>query len=372
MINNISNLNSNYKDFKKDFDITQSQITDIIEKTDVGTWVWNIETGEMKLSERCIEILGYEELKQTNRDFLLSILHYEDLNDTNNILKRHFSGEYPYYRRENRYKHKEGHFVWVVERGYVVEKNEAGEPVLMFGTYADITKRKQIEYALENYINTLNHDLRSPLSIIIGYSSYLLEEDLSLEEIKKFSGIINQTGKKMLKMMESYLSLAKIEKGQEIVNKTEITVTQIVEELKSYFANLEKSDIAEILLKDINGLASSPTLIEKKILIDENLFYSLTDNLIHNAFEASQSPIDKIIINIFEEKKNLCIAVFNTGEIPAEIQKKLFRKFISSKKNGTGIGLYSARLIARAHGGDISYVPEKDGTRFILKIPFLK
>jgi signal transduction histidine kinase len=148
-------------------------------------------------------------------------------------------------------------------------------------------------------------------------------------------------------------------------------VTQIVEEFKTYFLNLGKTDSVEILLKDINGVASNPNLIEKKILIDENLFYSLTSNLIHNAFEASASSIDKIIINIFEDKKNLCIGVFNTGEISKEIQKKLFKKFISSKKNGTGIGLYSARLIARAHGGDISYIPEKGGTRFVLKIPIL-
>jgi len=374
MINNFSNLNysSDYKNFKKDFDITSSQITDIIEKTDVGTWVWDLEKGEMKLSERSLEILGYQDEKTGNltREFLLEILHHEDLEDTKNILKRHFEGEYPYYRRENRYKHKEGHFVWVVERGYVVERDKQGIPLLMFGTYIDITKRKQIEYALENYINTLNHDLRSPLSVILGYSSFLLEEDLSPEEIKKFAGIINLTGKKMLKMMESYLSLAKIERGQPVVDKSPIMIAQIISELKNYFVHLDKQDIIQILLEDLDNMPVSINLIEKNIMIDENLFYSLTHNLIHNALEASPSTQDKIMINIFEDKKYLYLSFLNKGEIPIHIQKKLFKKFISSKKNGNGVGLYSARLIARAHGGDISYLSVKDGTRFLLKIPF--
>jgi len=370
MINNFSNLN--YTDFKKDFDIARLQITDIIEKTDVGTWVWDIETDEMKLSERCLEILGYQEegLEKTTREFLLGTLHQEDLEDTKNILKRHFEGEYPYYRRENRYKHKEGYFVWVVERGYVVERDSKGIPLLMFGTYADITKRKQIEYALENYIDTLNHDLRSPLSVILGYSSFLLEEDLSPEEIKKFAGIINMTGKKMLKMMESYLSLAKIERGQSVVDKTPIMVAQIISELKNYFIYLGKQDIIQIHLEGLDEKPIDINLIEKNILIDENLFYSLTHNLIHNALEASPSIQDKIIINIFEDKKYLYLSFLNKGEIPIEIQKKLFKKFISSKKNGTGVGLYSARLIARAHGGDISYLSVENGTRFLLKVPF--
>jgi len=370
MINNFSNLD--YKDFKKDFDVTRLQITDIIEKTDVGTWVWDMETGEMKLSERSLEILGYKdgEMGEITREFLLGILHHKDKEETSNILKKHFEGEYPYYRRENRYKHKEGHFVWVVERGYVVERDVRGVPRLMFGTYIDITKRKHIEHASENYINTLNHDLRSPLSVILGYSSFLLEEDLSDEEIKKFASIINITGKKMLKMMESYLSLAKIEKGQNVINKTSTTVSKIIEDLKNYFIISGKKDSIDIYLADLTEVPMNPYFVERNILIDENLFYSLTSNLIHNAVDASVSSADKIIINIFEEKKYLCLSFFNKGEVPAEIQKKLFKKFISSKKNGTGVGLYSARLIARAHGGDISYLPVKDGTRFLLKIPF--
>ena len=78
---------------------------------------------------------------------------------------------------------------------------------------------------------------------------------------------------------------------------------------------------------------------------------------------------DEITINIYEED-GLCLNFFNKGEIPKEIKKKLFNKFISSKKNGTGIGLYSAKLIAKAHKGDIHYQSVIGVTKFILKIPF--
>lgn len=351
---------------------SHSQIKKFIEKTDVGTWEWNIQTGEMVFSDRWAEIIGYNlnELGEITVKKLEIITHPDDFNKSKKLIEKHFAGELPYYKHENRIKHKDGHWVWVCERGCVAKWAEDGSPLIMFGTHTDITKRKQIEQALENYINTLNHDLRSPLAIIIGYSSYLLEEELSKDDIKKFSTIINSTGKKMLKMMESYLALAKIERGQDISGKKPVTVIELMGEIKKNFSNLKNSNELQIYLKDLDNKTFDLNLTKKTILIDETLFYSLVNNLLHNAIEASPCVDDKITINIFENEDELCLSFYNIGEISKEIQKKLFKKFVSTKKNGTGIGLYSARLIARAHGGDVNYESVPGGTRFILRIPF--
>jgi signal transduction histidine kinase len=66
----------------------------------------------------------------------------------------------------------------------------------------------------------------------------------------------------------------------------------------------------------------------------------------------------------------LCISFTNQGEVPGEIKSKLFNKFGTSKKTGTGLGLYGAKLIIEAHGGTIDYEPLEGGTRFIVRIPF--
>jgi len=365
----------NEKEFNKlteQFDNTHSQIKNIIEKTDVGTWQWNIQTGKMSFSNRWAKIIGYslDEFGEVSTKTLETITHPDDFSKTKKLLEKHFSGELPYYKHENRIKHKDGHWVWVCERGCITKRTKDGKPWIMFGTHTDITRRKQIEHALENYINTLNHDLRSPLSIINGYSSYLLEEELSTEEVKNFAGIINSTGKKMLNMMESYLALAKIERGQDISGKKPITINKIISEIKKNFSNLKNNKTLQIFLMDLEKNLPSDGFTKKTIMIDEILFYSLVNNLLCNAIEASLNPNDEININIFEEGDILCFSFFNKGEITKEIQKKLFKKFISTKKNGTGIGLYSARLIARAHGGDVIYEPIVGGTRFTIKVPF--
>ncbi len=358
------------KSIEKSFGI-HPQVKKIIEKTDVGTWEWNIQTGEMIFSDKWAKIMGYspDELGIINKNIIEKITHPDDFIRSNELLEKHFSGKLPYYKYESRLKHKNGDWVWICQRGCLTSRSSDGMPLIMFGTYTDITKRKQIEQALENYINTLNHDLRSPLAIITGYSSYLLEEELSVDEVKKYSTIINETGKKMLKMMESYLSLAKIERGQDIIGKNPKTINEISKEIKKFFSSSKNENKFEIILKDLDNKVQNKSLMNKQVLIDESLFYSLINNILNNAIEATLVNEDKIIINIYEDN-DLCLSFYNFGEIPKEFQKKLFRKFISNKINGTGMGLYSARLIARAHGGDILYQSVSGGTRFILKIPF--
>ena len=348
------------------------RLKNVIESTDVGTWEWDIQTDEIILSDRWAEITGYDlsEFGPVNLSKLKEVIHPDDFEKSRELLSKHFCGESPYYKNENRIKHKNGHWVWICERGCVTVWSPDGKPLAMFGTHTDITKRKQTERALENYINTLNHDLRSPLSIINGYSSFLLEGEISPENVKKFSKIINSTGKKMLKMMESYLLLAKIERGNDILGKKPRVVIEVVDEIKKIFSEMKNGGgELKLTLKDLEDKCPSDGFIQKTILTDEILFDSLINNLLQNAIEARAQFGGEIVVNVYEND-GLCLSFFNQGEISKEIQKKLFKKFASNKKHGTGIGLYSVRLIARAHRGDVHYQFVPGGTRFIVKIPF--
>jgi PAS domain S-box-containing protein len=350
----------------------EPKVKNIFEKTDVGTWRWNIQTGEMVFSDKWAKIIGYSinEFGSINIKKLEAMIHPDDFNKSVELIKKHFAGELPYYKNESRIKHKNGHWAWVCERGYVTDWTEDGKPLIMLGTHTDITKRKQKEQALEDYINTINHDLRGPLAIIMGYASLMLEENIQTEEIKKFSTVINITGKKMLKMMEGYLALAKIERGQDVLRKKLKNVIEVSKEIERNFLEIKSNKNLKIIFENLSNKPFGFDLFDKVISIDEVLFYSLVNNLLQNAVEGSLETKDEIILNIYSEK-DLYLSFFNKGEIPKENQKKLFKKFISTKKNGTGLGLYSARLIARAHGGDISYQPDSFGTRFTLRIPFV-
>ena len=71
--------------------------------------------------------------------------HPDDLEESGRRLQQHFNGESPYYELEVRMRHRDGHWVWVLDRGKVASWSENGEPLKMFGTHQEITERKQAE-----------------------------------------------------------------------------------------------------------------------------------------------------------------------------------------------------------------------------------
>ncbi len=126
------------------------RLENIIEGTDVGTWEWNVQTGETVFNETWARIIGYtlDELSPVSIKTWGKFTHPEDLKKSNQLLNRHFAGELPYYDCECRMKHKDGHWVWVQDRGRLITRTSDGKPLLMFGTHANITERKQAEEKL--------------------------------------------------------------------------------------------------------------------------------------------------------------------------------------------------------------------------------
>lgn len=124
----------------------------VIEGTNVGTWEWNVQSGEVVINERWAEIIGYRpgELQPISIDTWQRLAHADDLEQPGALLRRHFAGEIPYYQCEARMRHKDGHWVWVLDRGKVVQWSQDGQPLLMAGTHQDITERKEQALELAN------------------------------------------------------------------------------------------------------------------------------------------------------------------------------------------------------------------------------
>ncbi|KXA93973.1 hypothetical protein AKJ65_05705 [candidate division MSBL1 archaeon SCGC-AAA259E19] len=106
-----------------------------------------MQTGETEFNERWAEIVGYEleELGPVSIETWQELAHPEDLKRSNELLENHFAGETDYYEFEGRMKHKDGHWVWIQDRGRVVEWDDEGNPIRMVGTRIDITERKEAE-----------------------------------------------------------------------------------------------------------------------------------------------------------------------------------------------------------------------------------
>jgi PAS domain S-box-containing protein len=133
------------------------RLSDILEGTNVGTWEWNVQNGKKSYNERWAEIIGYtlEELSPITTDTWLKFVHPDDVHIVDDLLIKHFNKELEYYECEMRLRHKNGNWVWVLDRGKVVTWTQDGKPLLMSGTHQDITLRKQAEAEREQLINEL-------------------------------------------------------------------------------------------------------------------------------------------------------------------------------------------------------------------------
>lgn len=131
--------------------VERERLSGILEGTRVGTWEWNVQDGSTIFNERWANMLGYQlqELQPTSIKTWESLTHPDDLPMAEAALVRHCSGEVDYYDVEFRMQHKDGHWVWVHDRGQLVARTDDGEPLRMLGTHADISRRKFNEAEIE-------------------------------------------------------------------------------------------------------------------------------------------------------------------------------------------------------------------------------
>ncbi len=135
----------------------RERLAHIIEGTNVGTWEWNVQTGEITVNERWADIIGYTlaELQPTSIDTWKTRCHPDDLPVAQGLLDTHFRGELPHYQSVVRMRHKTGHWVWVQSRGQVITRTPEGAPQWMSGTHQDISATKKAEEHLQQVVATL-------------------------------------------------------------------------------------------------------------------------------------------------------------------------------------------------------------------------
>jgi len=122
----------------------------IVACADLGTWDWNLVSGECRFNERWCQMLGYSvsELEPSVRSWE-RLLHPEDRARVRAVLDDHLAGKSDFYRCEHRLRHKDGSFVWVHDAGKCYERDGEGKPVRMSGVHIDVTERRRAEERFE-------------------------------------------------------------------------------------------------------------------------------------------------------------------------------------------------------------------------------
>ncbi|SDG75080.1 PAS domain S-box protein [Psychroflexus sediminis] len=149
----------------------RERLNNIINATNLGTWEWNIQTGESLFNSRFVEMMGYtqNEIQLNNSiDVWNKSTHPEDLKKSNLLLKEHFEGQTDFYQIELRIKHKLGHWIWVLDKGKVISWTKDGKPEWMFGTHQDISDKKALEKELKQNVQQFKNIFElSPVGIVI-------------------------------------------------------------------------------------------------------------------------------------------------------------------------------------------------------------
>lgn len=133
-----------------DFKNKEIRYKSLIEGTNIGTWEWNVQTGQTVFNERWANIVGYTlaELEPISIETWMKLAHPDDLEESGRRLNECFEKKAEYYDFEARMRHKDGQWVWVFDRGKVLEWTEDGKPLMMYGTHQDINERKKKEEEL--------------------------------------------------------------------------------------------------------------------------------------------------------------------------------------------------------------------------------
>ena len=148
----------------------RERLNNIINGTNLGTWEWNVDTGETMFNERWAEMIGYnlEDISPISVKKWNSFTHPEDLEKSEAALAEHFKLKTDFYQAEVRLKHKDGHWIWVLDRGKVISWTKDGKPEWMFGTHQDVTEKKILENELKQNVTQFKNVFElSPVGIVI-------------------------------------------------------------------------------------------------------------------------------------------------------------------------------------------------------------
>lgn len=244
-----------------------------------------------------------------------------------------------------------------------------------FNTMADTIQREQsekrrLEKAREDLILDISHDLKNPLSSILGYSETLLQDNnISEEERNEYLNIINQNSYRANKLITDLFEFSLYENCD-------------------YKLDLKKTDICELLRIIIagyihefeyKGFQYDFDILEEEYyaMIDELKFSRAINNILDNKVKYN-SRGNKVYIKTFVKNNYFYIILGDDGEcIPEELKEKIFNPFVrvdksrNSKTGGTGLGLSISKKILNKHNGDIKIMDSTIGTNFEINIPIL-
>ena len=236
----------------------------------------------------------------------------------------------------------------------------------------NVTELKELEKVKTEFIATISHEFKTPLTSIIMAASMLSEGSMGEvnDEQKEVINSLKEDGEKLSELVNELLELSRIESGSAVYSFAPCSINAIVESsMKMFFDIAQKRNIN--LINEMNE--DLPT-----VQVDFDKIQWVMNNLLSNSLKYTNAG-DFITVSAVKKGKNILVSVKDTGAgIPAQFIERIFDKFVQVngrdiEVRGTGLGLSVAKEIISAHKGEIWVKSELDsGSIFTFTVPVVK
>ena len=319
-------------------------------------------------------------------DELKSTIHEDDLEKFEETIMMAAQGEEEH-SVEFRIRMTDSRIKTIEGRGRSI-RNAAGQPVKLFGTVMDITRRKQVEEELirartqaelsskakEFFLANISHELRTPLNGIIGMSRLLQKTALNATQ-REYTEVLHQTAGNLLVIINDILDFAKIESGTLPVEDIVFDPARVAD--TAVQLQMFKAEEKDLVLKHLHEGPPLP-----KVLGDPYRLNQVLLNLLNNAIKYTNHGEVELLHRIMEESDSdvrVLFTIRDTGiGIPYEMQQEIFDSFTQVSKSdspqgGIGLGLTISKSLVERLGGKIWVESQPDvGSLFHFYIPYKK
>jgi len=355
---------------------SQERLNLALEAGNLGLWDWHIPTGAVHFGGNWASMLGFspDDIEPHVRAWE-HLVHPDDKADVERELKRHLDGLTPVYEVEHRLRTKSGAWIWILDRGRVVERDAQGRAIRAVGIHADVHEQRMIREKLnseakkkDEFIATLAHELRNPLAPI-RTGLEIIKRDPSGTAASQAREMMNRQLLHMVRLIEDLLDISRISLGRLELRLEKITLQAVVE------SALENSRPA--IETAMHQLTVRMPKEEVPFRGDLARLSQVLGNLLINAAKYTL-PGGKISLIANLDGNEIVIRVADTGiGIPADKLSEIFEMFsqvyspLDRTQGGLGIGLALVRRIVQMHGGSVC--AESDGlgkgSTFTVRLP---
>jgi len=363
---------------------TEERLTRAMVAGNMAWWEMELPSGKITFNHNKTRMLGLRDEDFTHFQDFMNIVHPDDCEGAMNAMRTHLQGQDEVYACEYRMMNSDGHYQWFHDIGKIVYRDE--ERQLVAGIVTEITERKRIEGQLKEaklqaelanqyknqFLANVSHEIRTPVSGMVGFASLLRSEELDSETKKLYIDIIESSSKQLLNLVNDIIDISRIEAGELKISKAPCELHKILKETETLFEQLKHARGKKNLSINLNIPEKDKELF---IVTDPDRLKQILINLIGNALKFTEAG--GVDFGYKLENDRLKFYVSDTGiGMSEEDLKVVFERFkrtehAHKKYDGTGLGLAITKGLLDLLGGDISVYSEVGkGSVFTFTIPY--